>query len=55
MNWVLIIALGICPGGGTVSIDWFSSKVECEKAAEEIKHELANSWHKFAFNCVEVK
>ena len=54
MNWVLVIALGY-KGGGMVSIDGFSSKVECEKAAEEVKGELANSWRKFDFKCIKVK
>ncbi len=55
MKWVLIIALGISSGGGMVSIDGFSSKVECEKAAKEVKSELANSWRKFDFKCIKVK
>jgi hypothetical protein len=55
MNWVLVIALGLSQGGGMVSIDGFSSKVEGEKAAEEVKGELANSWRKFDFKCIKVK
>lgn len=55
MNWVLVIALGLGQGGGMVSIDGFSSKVECEKAAVELEDELANSWRKFDFKCIEVK